>query len=62
MEKRRPLRRQPNDHNFGSLLMLAVTDGAFLVMTGGIVMGKWGGARNEPRPGLLGGAGADYFV
>jgi hypothetical protein len=31
VEKRRPLRRQPNDHNnFGSLLMLAVTAGAFL--------------------------------
>jgi hypothetical protein len=30
MEKRRPLRRQPNDHNFGSLLMLAVTTRAFI--------------------------------
>jgi hypothetical protein len=29
VEKRRPLRRQPNEHNFGSLLMLAVTAGAF---------------------------------
>jgi hypothetical protein len=27
----RPLRRQPNDHNFGSL-MLAVTAGAFLLV------------------------------
>jgi tetratricopeptide (TPR) repeat protein len=27
------LRRQPNDHNFGSLLMLAVTAGAFLLVT-----------------------------
>jgi hypothetical protein len=25
MEKRRPQRRQPDDHNFGSFLMLAVT-------------------------------------
>jgi hypothetical protein len=31
--ERRPLRRQPNDHNFGSLLMLAVTAGAFLLIT-----------------------------
>jgi hypothetical protein len=23
LEKRRPLRRQPNDHNFGSLIVLA---------------------------------------
>jgi hypothetical protein len=29
MDERRPLRRQPDDHNFGSLLMLAVTAGAF---------------------------------
>jgi hypothetical protein len=27
----RLLRRQPEDHNFGSLLMLAVTAGAFLL-------------------------------
>jgi hypothetical protein len=33
VEKRRPLRRQPNDHNFGSLIMLAVTAGAFLLVT-----------------------------
>jgi hypothetical protein len=32
MEQRRPLRRQPNDHNFGSLIMLAVTAGAFLLV------------------------------
>jgi hypothetical protein len=32
-EKRRPLRHQPNDHNFGSLLMLAVTAGAFLLVS-----------------------------
>jgi hypothetical protein len=31
-ERRRRFRRQPNDHNFGSLLMLAVTAGAFLVI------------------------------
>ena len=29
----RPLRRQPDDHNFGSLMMLAVTAGAFLLVT-----------------------------
>jgi hypothetical protein len=29
MEKRRPLRRQPNDHNFGSLMILAVIAGTF---------------------------------
>jgi hypothetical protein len=33
LEKRRPLRRPPNDHKFGSLLMLAVTAGAFLMVT-----------------------------
>ena len=38
MEKRRPLRRQPNPHNFGSLIMLAVTAGAFLLVT-------WGGMK-----------------
>jgi hypothetical protein len=32
LEKRRSLRRQPNDHNFGSLIMLAVTAGAFLLV------------------------------
>jgi hypothetical protein len=40
-EKRRLLRRQPNDHNFGSL-MLAVTAGAFLlvawVATKGVIL------------------------
>ena len=33
LEHRRPLRRQPNDHNFGSLVILAVTAGAFLLVT-----------------------------
>ena len=33
MEEKRPLRRQPNDHNFGSLLILAVTVDAFLLVT-----------------------------
>jgi hypothetical protein len=42
LEKRRPLRRLPNDHSFGSLLMLslprpshggAITPGAFLTVT-----------------------------
>ena len=33
MTERRPPRRQPEDHNFGSLLMLAVTAGAFLLTT-----------------------------
>jgi hypothetical protein len=32
-EQRRPLRRLPDDHNFGSLLMLAVTAVAFLLVT-----------------------------
>jgi hypothetical protein len=35
LEKRRPLRRPPFDHNFGSLLMLAVTAGPFLPVTWG---------------------------
>jgi hypothetical protein len=33
MEEKRPLRRWPDDHNFGSFLMLAVTAGAFLLVT-----------------------------
>jgi hypothetical protein len=33
MEQRHPSRRQPSDHNFGSLLMLAVTAGTFLLVT-----------------------------
>jgi hypothetical protein len=33
VEEKRPLRRQGDDHNFGSLLMLAVTAGAFLLVT-----------------------------
>ena len=33
VEQRWRLCRQPNDHNFGSLLMLAVTAGAFLLVT-----------------------------
>jgi hypothetical protein len=32
MEHRRPLRRQPDSHNFGWLIMLAVTAGAFLLV------------------------------
>ena len=32
VEKRRPLRRQPADHHFGSLLVLAVTAGAFMLV------------------------------
>ena len=38
VEKRRPLRRLPNDHNFGSLVMLACEvgrdKGAFLLSSG----------------------------
>jgi hypothetical protein len=33
MEERRPLRRQPDDHHFGSLIMLAVTAGVFLLVS-----------------------------
>jgi hypothetical protein len=33
MKERRPLRRQPDDHNFNSLLMLAGTASAFLLVT-----------------------------
>jgi hypothetical protein len=29
MEEKRPLRRQPDDHHFWSLIMLAVTAAAF---------------------------------
>jgi hypothetical protein len=33
VEERRPRRRERDDHHFGSLLMLAVTAGAFLLVT-----------------------------
>jgi hypothetical protein len=33
MEEKRPLRRQPENHDFWSLVMLAVTAGAFLLVT-----------------------------
>jgi hypothetical protein len=33
VEEKRELRRQPDDHHFGSLLMLAVTADAFLLIT-----------------------------
>ena len=33
MQEGQPLRRPPDDHKFGSLLMLAVTTGAFLLVT-----------------------------
>jgi hypothetical protein len=33
MEEKCPLRRQPNDHHFWSLIMLAVTAGGFLLVT-----------------------------
>ena len=33
MEEKRPLRRQPDDHHFWSLIMLAVTAGGFLLVT-----------------------------
>ena len=33
MEEKRPLRRQPEDHHFSSLIMLAVTAAAFLLVT-----------------------------
>jgi hypothetical protein len=32
-KERRPLRRRPQDYNFRSLIMLAVTAGAFLLVT-----------------------------
>ena len=32
MEEKRPLRRQPDDHHFWPLIMLAVTAGAFLLV------------------------------
>jgi hypothetical protein len=33
VEERRPLRRQSDEHHFGSLLVLAVTAGSFLLVT-----------------------------
>jgi tetratricopeptide (TPR) repeat protein len=35
MEAKRPLRRQPEDHHFGSLLMLAIIAGGFLLVVWG---------------------------
>jgi hypothetical protein len=32
MEEKRPLPRQPDDHQFWSLIMLGVTAGAFLLV------------------------------
>jgi hypothetical protein len=32
MDEKRPLRRQADDHHFWSLIMLAVTAGAFLLV------------------------------
>jgi hypothetical protein len=32
-EEKRPLRRQPEDHHFWSLIILAVTAGGFLLVT-----------------------------
>jgi hypothetical protein len=32
MEERRPLRRQPDDHHFWSLIVLAVTAAGFLLV------------------------------
>ena len=32
MEEKRPLRRQPDDHHFWPLIMLAVMAGAFLLV------------------------------
>ena len=34
-DEKRPLRRQPDDHHFWSLMMLAVTTGGFLLVTWG---------------------------
>ena len=33
MEEKRELRRRPDNHHFGSLLMLAATAGVFLLIT-----------------------------
>ena len=35
MKDRLQLRRQPDDHDFGSLMMLAITAGAFLLVAMG---------------------------
>ena len=35
MEEKRPLRRQPDDHHFWSLVIFAVTAGDFLLVTWG---------------------------
>ena len=35
MDEKHPLRRQPDDHHFRSLLMLAITADAFLLVTWG---------------------------
>ena len=46
MEEKRALRRQPEDHHFWSLIILAVTAGAFLLVTW---VAYKGGAFLSPR-------------
>jgi hypothetical protein len=49
VEQRRPLRRQLNDHNFVSLLMLAVA-GAFLLVTWVATKGVFFFLKESPNP------------
>jgi hypothetical protein len=48
--KKRPLRRQPEDHHFGSLLMLAVTAGAFLLVVWGATKALFVFLQESPIP------------
>jgi hypothetical protein len=50
VEKRRPLRLQSDDHHFASLLMLAVTAGALMLVAGECHEGAFGFPSRVSRP------------
>jgi hypothetical protein len=49
-EQRQPLRRQPIDHNSGSLMMRAVTAGVFMVVTWAATKGLFMFLQESPTP------------
>ena len=50
MEERRPLRRQPDDHQFCSLIMLAATGAAFLLVAWVAMKGLFFFLQESPIP------------
>ena len=50
MEEKRPLRRQPEEHHFWSLVNLAVTAGAFLLVTWGTTKALFFFLQEAPIP------------